>query len=95
MKAVTRSRHTRIIALLLVVLALSSVSVAGVTEIPIPDERMQTCHEEANPVALIRYAFVLEISMASTYLSPRPGEVLRRAPLILSHANRGPPSLSS
>jgi hypothetical protein len=94
MSVITRSLHTKMIALLLASLVLSSVSVLAAAEATCLDDGMQICHEEASSVALVRHFFVLEVSMASMYLSHQPEEVLGQAPLVLRHTNRGPPIFS-
>ncbi len=95
MRIFTGPLHAKLLALLLAFLALSSVSVLGAAAVAQSDDGAQLSLEEASPVALLRDFFVLEVSMASTYLLNGPEEVLRQAPSVLTHTNRGPPFVLS
>ncbi len=92
MNVATRFFCKKLIALFLVFLAFSSMSVAPVTETALSDDGTQVCREEASSVALVEELFALEVSMTSTYLSYCRGELLNPAPFIPSHTNRGPPN---
>jgi hypothetical protein len=94
MNSVTKPLHMKSIALLLALLALVSLAAVGTIEMVPSDDGTQISQEEGNSVALVRHLFVLEISLTATYLSHESGGVLPRAPFILNHTNRGPPTLA-
>jgi hypothetical protein len=91
MPIVTRLVRIKVIALLLALAILASLSGVKATEAAQSDSEARVSQDTPSPIAIVPDAFVLEVFPASVLLPRSPRRTASLIPSLRGHSSRGPP----